>query len=472
MEKTPIKDKNAAKNSGDKTQKLLNAPVGPLVASLAWPAIASMLVTALYNMADTYFVGKIDTSATGAVGVSFGLMSIIQACGFFFGHGSGNFISRKLGMGDTEPARRMAITGAVLSFTFGVLIASLGLIFDRPLATLLGSTDTMMDYSLRYMRIILMGAPFMCASFTLNNLLRFQGNTVYGMVGIVIGAVLNIAIDPLFIFVFDMNIAGAALATLISQIVSFFVLIAGCLRKESLGLNFRLLTLSNEYLLEIVRGGAPSLFRQGFMAISVICLNRACRVAPEAQIDAAIAAMGVVGKIMGFAFSVIIGVGQGFQPVCGFNYGAEKYDRVKKAFWLCVWVSTGLLAVFSLIGEIFAPSLVAFFRDDPAVIEIGAAALRFQCSMFILSGFVTMSNMMLQNIGKVFRASLLAVSRQGLFFVPLVTVLSALFGLTGIYFAQPLSDLFTFVFALILHLPVLKSLRTPRDTQNKAEARS
>ncbi|MBQ9544213.1 MAG: MATE family efflux transporter [Clostridia bacterium] len=451
------------KSTEEKKRELLNAPVGRMVFYLALPAVASMLVTALYNMADTYFVGRIDTVATGAVSVSFGLMSVIQACGFFFGHGSGNFISLRLGRGETDRARKMAVFGVVISFAAGLVISALGLVFCRPLALLLGSTDTILPTAVGYMRIILIGAPFMCASFTMNNLLRFQGNTVYGMVGIVAGALLNIALDPLFIFVFKMDVEGAALATLISQLVGFVVLAFGCNRKGALGLDLKLFGVTKEFVKELFRGGSPSLFRQGFMAISVIMLNRACRVAPAGEVDAAIAAMGVVSKIMGFAFSVIIGVGQGFQPVCGFNYGAGKFDRVKKAFWLCVGASTALLAVFSAVGAIFSGPLVAFFRDDPAVVRIGSAALRFQCAAFVLSGFTTMSNMMLQNIGKVFRASFLAVARQGLFFIPVILVFSNLFGLTGVEITQPVCDVLAFISALILHLPVLASLKREKS---------
>ena len=439
---------------------MLREPVGRLVAGLALPAICSMLVTSFYNMADTFFVGQISTSATGAVGVSFGLMSLIQALGFFFGHGSGNYISRQLGRGRVEDAKRMASLGFWLSFGFGLLLSALGLCLGEGLATVLGATPTILPHAMAYMRIILLGAPFMCASFNLNNQLRFQGNTVLGMVGIVCGAALNLALDPLFIFTFQMGVAGAAWATLISQVVSFFVLLAGCMGKKSLGLSLRGARPSRALCKEIAVGGLPSLLRQGFMAIGVVCLNQACRVAGDPQtVDAAIAAMGVVGKIVGFVFSVILGIGQGFQPVCGFNYGAGRYNRVKKAYWLCVWISSGVLLVLCSVCFALAPTLIGLFRKDPAVVAIGATALRWQSVGMLLSGFTTMSNMMLQNIGKVVRASVLAVARQGLFFVPLVLGLCAAFGLTGLFIAQPLADFLSFASAMAMHLPVLGSLR-------------
>ena len=436
-----------------------SAPLGGLLAELAFPAVVSMLITSLYNMADTYFVGSISNAATGAVSVSLSLMSVIQALGFFFGHGSGNYISQMMGGGNVKSAKKMAGFGFLLSLVFGVLASLGGLLFTEELAVFLGSTETILPHAVSYMRYILIGAPFMCASFTLNNQLRFQGNSFFGMIGIGIGAVLNIALDPLFIFGFNMGVAGAALATLISQIVSFLILLAGCLSKRSIGFSMNIFSLDKSYPIQLCKGGLPSLFRQGFMAISVIALNKACAVAGDAQsIDAAIAAMGVVSKVMGVAFSVIIGIGQGFQPICGFNYGAGNYDRVKKAYWMCVKLSTALLLVMCALGMVFAEPLVWIFRDDPLVIALGAKAMRLQCVAFVLAGFTTMSNMMLQNIGKVFRASFLAVARQGIFFVPLVTFLPMLFGIDGVLWAQPLADLCAFAGAMLMHIPVLKSL--------------
>lgn len=450
---------NTQAQQQQKIIKMNSAPLGGLLAELAVPAVISMLVTSLYNMADTYFVGSISNAATGAVSVSLSLMSVIQAIGFFFGHGSGNHISKMMGSGNVPSAKKMAGFGFLLSLLFGALLSVGGLLFTEELALFLGSTETILPHAVSYMRYILIGAPFMCASFTLNNQLRFQGNPFFGMVGIGVGAVLNVALDPLLIFGFGMGVAGAALATLISQAISFLILLAGCLSKKSIGFSMRIFSLDKSYPLWLCKGGLPSLFRQGFMAISVIALNKACSVAGDAlSIDAAIAAMGVVSKIMGFAFSVIIGIGQGFQPICGFNYGAGNYDRVKKAYWMCVKLSTGLLIVMCLLGLMFAEPLVGLFRDDALVITLGAKVMRLQCAAFILAGFTTMSNMMLQNIGKVFRASFLAVARQGIFFVPFVTLLPLFMGIDGVLWAQPLADVSAFVCSLAMHLPVLGSL--------------
>lgn len=436
--------------------RMTQEPVGRLICGLSVPCIISMLVTAVYNMADTYFVGKLDSnSATGAVGVVFSLMTVIQAIGFFFGHGSGNYISRKLGAHDGEEAERMSATGFAMALLAGLVLCLLGELFLMPLAKLLGATPTILPYAADYMRLILIGAPWMCASLVLNNQLRFQGSAMYGMVGISVGAVLNIALDPIFIFVLDMGVSGAALATILSQFVSFCVLLWQCgrggnLRPRLKGVRLRLL-----YLKEITRGGLPSLARQGLASLAAICLNRSARVYG----DPAIAAMAVVTRLMMFGGSALIGFGQGFQPVCGFNYGAKLYDRVRQGFWFCVKWGTAFLAVVCALGLAFAPELVAVFRDDPEVIRVGTLALRLQCCSFVLAGWVVFSNMTLQTIGDTVPATFLAMARQGVFFIPAVLILPQLFDLWGLVLAQPVADVLAFAVAVPLMLRALKKMR-------------
>ena len=438
-----------------KFHKMTETPVGKLICQLAMPCIISMLVTSFYNMADTFFVGKLDSdAATGAVGVVFSLMAVIQAIGFFFGHGSGNFISRELGKQNFEDASNMAATGFFSALGAGLVLCILGQIFLEPLAYLLGSTETILPYAKAYMRIILIGAPWMTASLVLNNQLRFQGSAAYGMVGITSGAVLNIALDPLLIFVLDMGVAGAALATIISQFVSFCLLLVGCGKGGNLHIHISRVQLKWSYYAQIIRGGLPSLARQGLASVATICLN----LAAKSYGDAAIAAMGVVQRIMMFGASAMIGFGQGFQPVCGFNYGAKLYDRVKKGFWFCVRTSTVFLFAIGALGFLFAPQLVALFRDSPEVIAIGAAALRFQCVTFWFQGWVVMSNMMLQTIGRTGPATFLAMARQGIFFIPLVWLLSHLLGLPGIQMTQMVSDCLTLACAIPIQVKVLREL--------------
>ena len=445
-----------------KFHQMTETPVSTLICRLALPCIISMLVTAFYNMADTFFVGMLKSnSATGAVGVVFSLMAIIQAVGFFFGHGSGNFISRELGRQNFEEASNMAATGFFTAIAAGALICVLGQIFLEPLATLLGSTPTILPYTKAYLRVILFGAPWMTSSLVLNNQLRYQGSAAYAMVGIASGAVLNIALDPLLIFTFRLGVAGAAWATIISQFVSFCLLVIGCSRGGNLHLHISRVQRKWSYYEMILKGGLPSLARQGLASVATICLNRAIR--PYG--DAAIAAMGVVQRIMMFGGSAMIGFGQGFQPVCGFNYGARLYHRVKEGFWFCVKSSTLFLTAIAALGAFFAPQLIAVFRDDPEVIEIGTMALRLQCLTLCLSGWIVMSNMMLQTIGKTAGATFVAMSRQGIFFIPLVYILSSALGLTGVEMTQSAADLLTLLCAVPIQLKALRELDALEGTR-------
>nr|WP_195268456.1 MATE family efflux transporter [Eubacterium sp. 1001713B170207_170306_E7] len=436
---------------------MTETPVEPLICRMAVPTIISMLITSIYNMADTFFVGRIGTSATAAVGIVFSLMAIIQAIGFFFGQGSGNYISRKLGAREVEEASRMAATGFFSALLTGAAVMLLGFCFSEPFCRLLGATETIMPYAQDYMRLILIGAPYMTAALVLNNQLRLQGNAFYAMIGLVSGGLLNIALDPLFIFGFGLGISGAALATILSQLVSFSLLLLGCNHVSgNLPVRFRHFSPSLARYRAIVNGGLPSLCRQGLASVATICLNTAA--GPFG--DAAIAAMSIVTRLTQFAASAVLGFGQGFQPVCGFNYGAGRYDRVLRGFWFCVAVASVVLVVLSTLGEIFAPGLIALFRaDDAQVIAIGAKALRFQCITFPLLGWVTLCNMLLQNIGRVTQASILSVARQGLFFLPLILLLPVGLGLLGVQLCQPIADVLTFAAAIPLALPTLRFLR-------------
>lgn len=347
----------------------------------------------------------------------------------------------------------MASTGFFWSLAGGLIIMIVGLILGDTLAVLLGATDTILPYASDYLFYILFGAPIMTAAFTLNNQLRFQGNAFYGMIGIMTGGILNIVLDPVFIFVFDFGVAGAAMATTLSQLISLIILIVFT-NKKGIPLRFANIRFNLYYIKEIIRGGLPSLFRQGCSTISFVLLNHAAGIYG----DAAIAAMTVVQRIVMFAFSAMLGYGQGFQPVCGFNYGAKKYDRVKKGVSFCVKSSLIVLIVFAILGIIFAPNLVAAFRDDPEVIEIGTRTLRWQCLTFPLLGWVTICNMLTQTIGYTVRASILATSRQFIFFIPCLYILSAVFGLTGIECTQSAADVISFFVSIAIGVDVLKKM--------------
>ena len=439
---------------------MTTTPVPRLIGELAVPTIISMLVTSFYNMADTFFVGKINTQSTAAVGVVFSVMAIIQSLGFFFGHGSGNYISRRLGAKDFEEAAAMAANGFFLAFICGLAVMAGGILFLNPLAVALGSTPTILPYTKAYLRIILFGAPFMTSSLVLNNQLRFQGSAAYAMVGIVTGAVINIILDPILIFGFGMGVAGAAAATVFSQFCSFLLLLFQSRKGGNIQIQFKNFKPNFHYIKEICRGGFPSLCRQRLASIAGILLNHGAGVYG----DAAIAGMSIVSRVSMFAGSALIGFGQGFQPVCGFNYGAKLYHRVREGFAFCVKYATIFLVGVAVLGAVFAPQVIALFRkDDMQVIEVGTAALRMQCIAFPLTGWIVMSNMMLQSIGKALKASVLAAARQGLFFIPLILVLPQLFGLSGVEMCQTVSDICSFVLAVPLCLSVLNEMKREED---------
>lgn len=449
----------------EKFIRMTTEPVGRLITEMAVPTIVAMMVTALYNMADTFFVGQLHSnSATGAIGVSFSLMTVMQALGFFFGQGSGNYISRQLGKHQTDDAAIMAASGAAMSFTAGLVVLVIGQLFLEPICLLLGSTPTILPYACDYLRFILIGAPYMMASFTLNNQLRFQGSALYAMIGIATGAVLNIALDPLLIFGLGLGVQGAAIATIISQLVSFILLVVGTTRPGNVHLHFKNIRFTGAIFAQVWKGGFPSLLRQGLISVATICLNLSAGVYG----DAAIAAMSVVSRAMGMALSALIGFGQGFQPVCGFNYGAGLYDRVKKAFRFTVLTATAGLVVLSAIGFAFAPRIVAIFRDDPEVIAFGTTAMRIQCVTFSLGGVVMIANMMTQTMGKTVQASILAAARQGLFFIPAVLLLPTFMGALGVQMAQSVSDVFAFALALPMAISVLRGL--DREKANEPTA--
>ena len=438
-----------------KYKTMTEAPVKGLIVKLAIPTMISMLVTSFYNMADTFFVGKLGPSATGAVGVVFSVMAIIQAVGFFFGHGSGNYISRALGAHDVSGAESMAATGFFSALIGGTVIMIGGLLFLEPLALALGSSKTILPYAVDYLRWILIGAPYMTASLVLNNQLRFQGNAIYAMIGLVSGAVINIALDPLLIFTFDLGVSGAAIATIVSQLVSFVILLIGIFRSNAIDIRIRNFKPTVERYKIIINGGSPSLFRQGLNSVATICLN----VAARAYGDYAIAGMSIVTRIMQFANSCLIGFGQGFQPVCGFNYGAKKFDRVREGFWFCVKLSTAVLLVLAAACFAFAPAIVSLFQDDPGVIEVGRIALRLQCITFPLAGWIVMSNMMSQTIGKAIPASFLAMARQGLFFIPAVLILPHFLGILGVELSQAVADAITIAVAIPLQLKIMREMK-------------
>jgi putative MATE family efflux protein len=322
-----------------------------------------------------------------------------------------------------------------------------------------------MPYARAYMRYILLGAPFMASSLMLNNILRYQGSSFYGMIGMVSGALINVGLDPLFIFVFGMGTGGAALATLLSQMVSFVLLLYGCTRGGNVRINVRNFSPEFRFYREILRGGFPSLCRQGLAGAAAICVNQRAGVFG----DAAIAAISIVHRVAMFALAGFTGIGQGFQPVCGFNYGAKRYDRVRAAFWFCFKVMSVPLLLLAALGAVFAPGIISIFRvNDPEVLRQGTLSLRLQCISVPFMGWITLCSMMLQTTGKAVPASVLAAARQGLFLLPLLFILTPAFGLFGIQLSQPCADIGAFLLALPFGLHALGQMKKAAVIEGEA----
>ena len=448
-------------DSSSRGEMMLNMPVSRVIPQLAIPTIISMLITSIYNMADTFFVSQLGTSASGAVGVIFTAMAIIQAVAFTIGMGSGTNVSQALGAGDEEKAQRYVSTAFFTAVAVGAVLAAAALLNIDWLVRFLGATETIAPYAKDYATYIFYAAPFMMGSLAMNNLLRFEGLSIYGMVGITTGGILNMVLDPLLIFGLGLGTSGAAIATAISQFVSFTILLIMTNTKDAaISIHPRNFRPTARMYGRIFYMGLPSLGRQGIASVSTILLNNAAGLYG----DAAIAAMSIVSRFIMFINSTVIGFGQGFQPVCGYCYGAGRYSRVREAFTFCVKVSTIILLVLSAVSFLFArPIITVFRRDDPLVIEIGTFALRAQLLTLPLWGFITMSNMFTQSIGYGVRATIIATARQGIFLIPALLILPQVFGLRGIQIAAPISDVLTLFLALGIVSGILRQLKAKPD---------
>lgn len=439
-------------------RKMTETPVSKLIIMLGIPTTISMLVTNIYNMADTYFVGRLGTSASGAIGVVFGLMAIIQAFGFMFGHGAGSIISRRLGARDVESASRFASTSFFASLAAGGAITLFGFLFLETLVRLLGSTDTILLYAKTYAGFILAAAPFMASSCVLNNILRYEGHAAIAMVGLTTGSVLNIFGDWLLMEKMGFGVEGAGIATALSQTLSFFLLLFMFFGgKTQSRISFRYVTKNISELALICKTGLPSLMRQGLSSIATMLLNGQAGMYG----DAAVAAMSIVNRICFLLFSIGLGIGQGYQPVAAFNYGAKKYDRVRKGFFFTLCAGEVLLGSAALIGLLAPAQLVAFFRNDPAVIEVGKVALTAQLVALFFQPLSICANMMFQSVGKNKIATFLSMLRSGLYFIPIIVIFSQAFGLFGVEIAQTAADILAFFTALPFTVSFLRKLAAP-----------
>lgn len=446
-------------NIDSKFRKMTETPIPRLVISLGIPTTISMLITNIYNMADSYFVSQISLSAGGATSIVFGIMSILQAFGFMFGHGAGSKISRLLGEKRVDKASSFATTGFFYSLACGILISALGLLFLEPLMRLLGSTDTILPYSMEYGMWILIAAPAMTSSCVLNNILRYEGMATLAMIGLTTGGILNIIFDPIFIFGLDLGIRGAGLATALSQYISFFILLSMfILKKTQCRLNIKYFSTKLKTIGEIIITGLPSFARQGLNSVSTMVLNFQAKMFG----DVAIAAMGYVARTSSLIFSVGLGIGQGFQPVAAFNYGAKRYSRVKKATTFTMIFGAGFIGAISIICFAFASQIMGLFGNEAQVIEIGSLALRIQCVFLCFLPISVVATMLFQSIGKSLLALILSCLQSGLIFIPLCLILPHLIDILGLQISQPIA----YFISAMISIPMLASFlkKLPKDS--------
>lgn len=440
-----------------------------LVIKLGIPTTISMLITNIYNMADTYFVSTLGAEEGGAPGIVFSIMAILQAFGFMFGHGAGSHVSRLLGAKEEERAGRYATSSLLLSTASGLIIMTVGLIFLKPLMYLLGSNDDILPHAMNYAMYIFIAGPAMTASCVFNNVLRYEGKAVFAMVGLTSGGVINILLDYIFIIQLGMGTAGAGLATAISQYISLLILVVPfVIGKTQSKIRFRRGFISPKIVWDIISTGFPSLIRQGLGSISTALLNNGAK---EFGTEA-IAAMGYVSKTVQFIFCVGLGIGQGFQPVSAFNYGAKKYSRVRKSAYVTMLLGFILISALSLVCFVFAPFIIDLFNseNDELIAKIGAEALRFNCAVMWVLPVTVVGNMMFQSIGKRVPAVILSALQNGvalipmIFILPLITGNLAIFnynGLVGLEMAQPAAYLITA--AITLPITVIFLSRLPKD---------
>ena len=435
-----------------------------LVTALAIPTTFSQLITIIYNTADTYFVSKIDTGASAAVGVAFALQALIQAVGFGMAMGCSSLVSRRLGEKRDAEAEVYASSAAAGAAVLGLALLILGLSFLRPLMRLLGSTETILPYTCAYARIILIGAPVMCMSFVLNNILKAEGEANLAMIGLCAGGLVNIALDPLFIFAFGMGVSGAALATVVSQGVSltvlYFIFRSG---KSILKLRFSAVSKEFSTYWQLMRIGFPTICRQGMASVASALLNHGAAHYGGEFADASIAAVTISNKVYMLVRSMMIGIGQGFQPVAGYNYGARLYSRVKKAFGFAVLAGTVIASAAAVLIGLNAGAIIQWFRSDPKVVEIGALALTFAAAVMPLMAYSTFVNQLYQCLGFSLAASVLASCRQGIFFVPIILLLPRAIGLMGVQMAQPAADLLTFLVSIPFQITFFKKVLSKAD---------
>lgn len=425
--------------------EMLKKPMGRLLFEKSYPTVIIQLISVIYNTADTYFVAQINTESAAAVGVVFSLMSIIQAVGFGIGMGASSIISRSLGAQDTKRANKYGSTAVFSGLVFGCLLMVIGLLNINTIMRLIGASEAVLPYAASYAKYILVAAPFMCLAFILNNILKAEGQSFLAMIGMIIGGILNVILDPIFIFGCHMRISGAAMATMISQMLSGVLMYTYFRAKRTVvQLSFNDVSKNASDYLNIFKTGMPTIFRQGLGSVSAAILN----IQAAVYGDAAVAAISIANKIYMLVRSTIMGIGQGYQPIAGYCYGAGKKARVKKAFILSSLAGTVICLTFAILVFIFRIPIMTWFRADEEVIAIGIQALNWFCLAMPLLAYSTYVNQTYQCLGYSVGATILASCRQGIFFIPLAFVLPKFIGLTGIEMLQATADMMTFIISI------------------------
>lgn len=426
---------------------ILNAAILPLLVKTAFPTILGMLLMVIYNLTDTFFVGLLhDKSMTAALGIVFSFMSFIQAIGFWFGYGSGNIMSKKIGEEDVQEAGKISSLGIFFAVFVGSFIAFLAWIFALPLAKFIGGTasNSLLYFTVIYLKIIIIGIPFSLYSITLYNQMRLLGNVKDGAIGLFLGMIINMLLDPLLMFAFDLGFVGAGYATIIGQLVSSIILTHLSMKNGYIVLNMYKIEINKERVYHILAGGMPNFSRQSITGIALVLLNRVASIYG----DSLIAALTISSRIVAVAYMIMIGFGQGFQPICAMNYGAKQYGRVRKAFKLTVSISTVFLIIMSILLYFLGEQIIKTMSNDTEVISMSFKLLRIQCITMPFLGYFAITSMFMQNIGQYFLASMISMSRQGLFYIPLLYILTNTLGEFGIYLLQPVADIFSFIFSL------------------------
>ena len=447
-------------NANSRQLMMLNEPIHRVIPKMAVPTIVAFLITTIYSLADTYFVSSLGESATAAVSVNSSLDQLIMMCGSMLAVGANSYIARLLGQGNQKKASQVLSTSFFAASALGLVLLVFGSIFMTPMVRLLGATPTCEQHSIDYATYVLLAAPFMASNFVMNQCLRSEGSATLSMIGMGIGGVLNCFLDPIFIFTLDMGVAGASLATAISKLVSFAILIFPYITRRSvLRLSIRNFCPSRDIVSKVVSMGSSSMFRSGLAVVAGIMLNN---LAGDIS-DSVMAGVGVTNKIMMFPFGIILGFGNGFQPVAGFNWGAKRYDRVEESYRFSAWVALiGATAMAVLFAVFVDPIIGLFAGDSPEMRKIGILCTITQCIALPIHAWVAIVNMLCVGLGNAKGAFILSTARQGSCFVPILYPLAWAFGAYGVASVQAVADVLTLAMAIPIVIAMTKKIRQAR----------